>query len=66
MASITRFNNGNYYLTKKKKNVFLVKFTNTGSGVIPMYNINTPRRFIGKKIRFKVEVVDDILGGSKC
>lgn len=61
-----RVNANSFYLERKVKegkgkfrNWFIVKHTNYENGHIPMSNISFPKEFIGKKVRLKVELVDD-------
>ncbi len=43
-----------------KRNWWLVKNNSCGSaGQVPMKSINLPKHLVGKKVRFKVEIVDD-------
>lgn len=66
---IRKIPNGDYYVCRKPsnkkdeyRNWFLIK-RNGGSGYVPTNFITFPKEFIGKKIRLKVEVVED--GTSK-
>lgn len=41
------------------RNWWFVKWNSAGtSGVVQMNNVTLPKRYVGKKIRFKVEVVE--------
>lgn len=61
---INKVSNGDYYLermTSKKvwRDWWIVKnlYNKSKLGYIPMSTINFPKEFIGKKVRFKLEVV---------
>lgn len=41
------------------RNWWLVKWKDTSCGFVPMSLISIPKRYIGKRIRFKLEVIDD-------
>lgn len=47
----------------KNRDWWLVKYGGTNSGYISLYttclSISFPNRFVGKKIRFKVEIMED-------
>ena len=63
---IKQFSDGNYYVTRgykhknPKKNWFFIK-SKEGypGGFISLHNIVFPKEFLGKRIRLKVEIIDD-------
>ena len=60
-----RINNLGYLERKNNKetptrNWWLVKYGKRKEGIIPMKNIYAPKEYIGKKVRIKIELVDDI------
>jgi len=63
MATIRKHSGGDYYLSKKtsckvEREWWLVKF-GTYSGCVTVGTITFPGKFVGKKVRFKVEVIED-------
>jgi len=62
MATLNSYN----YLqseTKNKnktyKNWWLVKIDKYNNGLIRMNNIHLPKTFVGKRVRFKLEIIED-------
>ena len=66
---VKQSSNGEYYLATRKKssgkrnmykNLFFVKHNGTEGACGGVNGIALPKQFIGKKIMFKVEVVEDV------
>ena len=68
MTFLRRSGNGHWYIARRDntkrlknyKNWFIVKCCGNGTNYyIPLKMLSVPKQFFGKKLRFKLEVIED-------
>ena len=65
MSNLKKASNGDYYIVRKSascvdRNWWLAKEKNTNNTYINFRTVAVPKELMGKKLRFRVEIIEDL------